>query len=77
MTKAEKRCMEGALAWAAKKHLKTEGNVTVRVDRNSGELHVFDDGRWIETPRLERIIFDAARHLFADKLREVEEGVTS
>ena len=68
MTKDDKQLLERVLALSAKKHLRIEGDPAVRIDRQTGEVRIFDEGRLIQKPRLGLIVFDAARLLFDQKL---------
>jgi len=74
MTLDEKRRVESALAMAAGKRLKTEGVLTVRIDRFSNEINFFDGGRRMPGVDLAPLAYAAARELFKQNLDETEKS---
>ena len=72
MTLDQKRRMERSLAAVAGKRMKTEGVLTVRIDRFSKEINFFDGGRRMPGVDLAPLAYGAARELFKQSLDETE-----
>jgi len=65
--------LEEAMVSAARKHFsEPEGNVTVRIDRVSGEITAFKDGVQIDMKQLGRIPAQTAKQVMIQKIRADE-----
>ncbi len=66
------QAIESALQSAARKHFGMEEDITVHIDRQSGELVAVKDGQRIEPEALGRIAAQTAKQVFIQKTREAE-----
>jgi len=67
--------IEGALVAAYKKEYpetETLENITAKINRQSGEAHLFEEGRDITPPGFGRIAAQTAKQVILQKIREVE-----
>jgi len=64
--------IESALQSAARKHFGAEQDITVQIDRESGEVLAIKDGERIEPAALGRIAAQTAKQVFIQKTREAE-----
>ena len=65
--------IEAALVSAARKHFGTEREITVRIDRQTGELAAFDEEEGeIHPDELGRIAAQTAKQVIIQKIREAE-----
>ena len=64
--------IESALQSAARKHFGAEEDITVQIDRESGEVLAIKDGEHIEPAALGRIAAQTAKQVFIQKTREAE-----
>ncbi len=69
--------IESALASACRKSLRIEEDVTVSIDRETGEIsaHTADDDTEISTAELGRIAAQTAKQVMIQKIREAESEV--
>jgi len=64
--------LEAAMASAARKYFGTSEGVEVRIDRESGDILAFMDGKQIDIKKLGRIPAQTAKQVMIQKLREDE-----
>ena len=64
--------IESALLTAARKKLGAEEEISIRIDRESGELSVFDHNQEIVPIDLGRIAAQTAKQVIVQKVREAE-----
>ena len=67
--------IESALLTAARKKLGSEEELTIRIDRESGELTVYDHNQKIIPIDLGRIAAQTAKQVIIQKIREAESDV--
>ncbi|MBI3318691.1 MAG: transcription termination/antitermination protein NusA [Candidatus Omnitrophica bacterium] len=68
--------VEAALASAARKSFGTEaGEVTARIDRASGEIQIFVEGKEVSSGGFGRIAAQTAKQVIFHKIREAERNV--
>ncbi len=67
--------IEQALLSALHKHFGSEGEVTVTIDRENGEVKALENGSPIEPVALGRIAAQAAKQIIIQKIREAEAEV--
>lgn len=69
--------IESALASACRKSLRMEGEVSISIDRETGEIsaHAVDDDTEIPTAELGRIAAQTAKQVMMQKIREAESEV--
>ncbi len=67
--------IESALLTAARKKLGAEEEISIRIDRESGELSVFDHNQEIVPIDLGRIAAQTAKQVIIQKIREAENDV--
>ncbi len=64
--------MERALNQAAQKRFDATGDVTVTIDRESGEIRAFEDDQPVNLEELGRIVANVAKQVFVQSLKETE-----
>jgi len=64
--------IESALQSAARKHFGAEADVTVEIDRSSGDMVAIRNGERVEPGALGRIAAQAAKQVIIQKIREAE-----
>ncbi len=67
--------VEGAIATAIRKRHETEDDIEVRVDRESGEIMVYEGEYLAEYPDMGRIQAQTAKQVIIQKIREAESEV--
>ncbi len=67
--------IEAAVASATKKHYGRDSDIQVELDRETGELHAFEDGEPIDPEELGRIAAQSAKQIMIQKIREAERDV--
>ena len=67
--------IESALLGAAKKHYGTEEEVSINIDRESGNITAHEGTRAIEPEELGRIAAQMAKQIIVQKIREAERDV--
>jgi len=71
------RGIEAALISAARKHLGNEKEITVQIDRETGEITAFDEQGPINPADLGRIAAQTGKQVMIQKIREAERDVIS
>lgn len=66
------RGIEAALLSAARKHYGLQSEVSIVIDRDSGEIHAVRDSREIDPAELGRIAAQTAKQVMIQKIREAE-----
>jgi N utilization substance protein A len=69
------RSLEGAIRQASQKRLGTSGELVVTINRMSGEIEAYEDGRRIEPATFGRIAAQTAKQVMIQKIREAESEV--
>lgn len=64
--------IEAAILSAAKKHYKTDEDISVEIDRNTGEINVLRNGCKLDPSELGRITAQTAKQVITQKVREAE-----
>ncbi len=64
--------MERALQQAAQKRFDAEGEFTVTIDRETGEIRAFEDDKPVNLEELGRIVANVAKQVFVQGLKETE-----
>ncbi len=64
--------MERALQQAAQKRFDAEGEFTVTIDRETGEIRAFEDDKPVNLEDLGRIVANVAKQVFVQGLKETE-----
>lgn len=64
--------IERALQQAAQKRFDAEGDFTVTIDRESGEIRAFEDEKPVDLETLGRIVANVAKQVFVQGMRETE-----
>jgi len=67
--------IEAALATAARKHFKTQKTVSIKIDRNTGEIFAMEGDQKIDPSDLGRITAQTAKQVIIQKIREAERDV--
>lgn len=67
--------IEAALTTAAKKHFKSQGAISIRIDRNTGEIIAMEGEHKIDPSELGRITAQTAKQVIIQKIREAERDV--
>jgi N utilization substance protein A len=67
--------IESALTTAARKHFKSQSAVTIRIDRNTGEIIALEGDQKIDPSELGRITAQTAKQVIIQKIREAERDV--
>ena len=67
--------IEGAIATAIRKRHNPEGELEARVDRLSGAIEIFEDGKPVAYPDMGRIQAQTAKQVIIQKIREAERDV--
>ena len=67
--------IESALESAAKKHLRTEESVSIKIDKATGEITALRGEREIDLSDLGRITAQTAKQVIIQKIREAERDV--
>ena len=67
--------VEGAIASAIKRQHSTEDEIEVRIDRESGEIEVYEGEYLAEYPDMGRIQAQTAKQVIIQKIREAESDV--
>lgn len=66
--------LESALAAAVHKRFTEEDDVRVVIDRGTGDIRTFHNGRQVNIPDLGRIAAQTAKQVIIQKIREAEQG---
>ena len=69
------RGIEAAVASATKKHYGKDTDIKVVLDRQTGKLTAFEDGKPIDPEELGRIAAQSAKQMMIQKIREAESDV--
>ena len=69
------RSLEGAIRQASQKRLGTGGDMIVTINRMSGEIEAYEDGRRIDPAQFGRIAAQTAKQVMIQKIREAESEV--
>lgn len=64
--------LEQAIRTASSKRLKTSGDLIVQINRMTGAIEAFEDGRKIDPSRFGRIAAQTAKQVLIQKIREAE-----
>jgi N utilization substance protein A len=64
--------IEKALQQAAQKRFDATGDLSVTIDRESGEIRAFEDDKPVELEELGRIVANVAKQVFVQGMRETE-----
>lgn len=64
--------IEAALASAARKHFVTAGQVSVKIDRETGEIIAYEEDHRIDPAELGRISAQTAKQVIIQKIRDAE-----
>ena len=67
--------IESALESATKKHLKTEGQISIKIDRETGDIVALQGDNEVELADLGRITAQTAKQVIIQKIREAERDV--
>lgn len=67
--------IEAALTTAAKKHFKSQKEISIQIDRNTGEIVAMEGERRIDPSELGRITAQTAKQVIIQKIREAERDV--
>jgi len=67
--------IESALESATKKHLKTEEQISIKIDRETGEIVALQGDHEVELADLGRITAQTAKQVIIQKIREAERDV--
>ncbi|NRA37331.1 MAG: transcription termination factor NusA [Planctomycetes bacterium] len=67
--------IEKALLQASEKRFDAEGDFTISIDRESGEIRAYEDDKPIELESLGRIVANVAKQVIMQRLREGERDI--
>ncbi|MCX7806366.1 MAG: transcription termination factor NusA [Planctomycetota bacterium] len=67
--------IEQALVSASRRRFEASGDITVRINRESGEIEAYEDGRRISPDAFGRIPAQTAKQIIIQKIREAERDV--
>lgn len=67
--------IEAALTTAARKHFKSQNAISIRIDRNTGEIIAMEGDLKIDPSELGRITAQTAKQVIIQKIREAERDV--
>ncbi|MDR4503885.1 MAG: transcription termination factor NusA [Candidatus Scalindua sp.] len=67
--------IESALESATKKHLKTESNISIKIDRETGGIVALQGDQEVDLSDLGRITAQTAKQVIIQKIREAERDV--
>lgn len=67
--------IEKALVQAASKRFDQEGDFTLTIDRDSGEIRAFEDDKPVALEKLGRIVANVAKQVIMQRLREGERDI--
>lgn len=67
--------IEAALTTAARKHFKSQNAISIRIDRNTGEIIAMEGDHKIDPSELGRITAQTAKQVIIQKIREAERDV--
>jgi N utilization substance protein A len=67
--------IEAALTTAARKHFKSPNAISIRIDRNTGEIIAMEGDHKIDPSELGRITAQTAKQVIIQKIREAERDV--
>ncbi len=67
--------IEQALMSASRKRFGTSGEITVRINRESGDIEAYEDGRRVSPDAFGRIPAQTAKQIIIQKIREAERDV--
>jgi len=69
------QAIESALESAARKHFGASDEVSVKIDRESGEVEAYVDGRRVEPEALGRIAAQTAKQIILQRIRQAESEI--
>jgi len=69
------QAIESALQSAARKHFGTPDDVSVQIDRESGEVEVYIGDRRVEPEALGRIPAQTAKQIYTQRIRQAESEI--
>ena len=64
--------LEKALIQAAQRRFDAEGDFTLTIDRETGEIRAFEDDKPVELEKLGRIVANVTKQVFGQSLKETE-----
>jgi transcription termination/antitermination protein NusA len=67
--------IEAALTTAARKHFRSQSAISIRIDRNTGEIVAMEGDHKIDPSELGRITAQTAKQVIIQKIREAERDV--
>lgn len=67
--------IEAALTIAARKHFKSSEEISIQIDRHTGEIVAMDGDRKIDPSELGRVTAQTAKQVIIQKIREAERDV--